>query len=172
MAIEREWKFHVTSISDAARARLIAAPSTEISQGYLSSAAPVVRVRVRAGKGSLTIKWPANDETRSTSNDAGPRVSGELEYEIPLPDASTLMNQSLACIKKTRYLYEGLEVDVFGSALTGLILVEREVDEGEPAPHPPIGWLWTDVSTDIRFTNLHLALHGVPKVSSPHEDTN
>ena len=164
MGTEREWKFLVTSMSAAEQRRLFASPFSEIVQGYLSLEAPVVRVRRRAGVGSLTVKWPIQGEAQ------GPRVSGELEYEIPDADAKLLVDQSLAVVRKTRYLYRGMEVDVFQDALEGLIVAECEVSAEDPRPKVPAGWTWNDVSADAHYVNVALAVHGIPvRAPDPNE---
>ena len=127
--------------------------STEIVQGYLSSSpGNTVRVRVRNGKGYITVKGKAG-------------VSGieryEWEMEIPVSDARELLK---VCepfpVEKTRYLvpYGGhiFEVDVFHGENSGLVMAEIELDSADEAFEKP-PWLGEEVSFDPRYFNAALA---------------
>ncbi|MRR23471.1 CYTH domain-containing protein [bacterium] len=130
-----------------------ATESTEIVQGYLSSSpGNTVRVRVRNGKGYITVKGKAG-------------VSGieryEWEMEIPVSDARELLK---VCepfpVEKTRYLvpYGGhiFEVDVFHGENSGLVMAEIELDSADEAFEKP-PWLGEEVSFDPRYFNAALA---------------
>lgn len=131
-------------------------PDTEgsrIAQGYLCSVPDrTVRVRVRGGKGYLTVKGK-NDGIRRA----------EFEYEIPLADAEAMLalcEQPL--IEKTRYLVpQGelcWEVDVFAGANEGLTVAEIELPS-EDTPFTRPDWLGEEVSGDPRYYNSSLIQH-------------
>lgn len=147
MAREIERKFLVTS--DAWRS--VADEGDVIRQGYLvAERVRSVRVRLRAGRGTLTIKGKTEGASRA-----------EFEYEIPPEDARELLD-TLArrpLIEKTRYLVvvDGwtFEVDEFYGDNAGLIVAEIELpDEAAEYPRPP--WLGAEVTADPRYYNANL----------------
>lgn len=155
MPVEIERKFLVASEGW----RTVAGVGVPIAQGYLSVSGPfAVRVRRMGEEGFLTMK----------SNESGVRRL-EFEYPIPAADAETMLSQLGADglrLEKTRYLlqHEGHEwsVDVFGGALTGLILAEIELtDPDETFARPD--WLGAEVTHDLRYRNAALAEHGPPQ---------
>lgn len=126
-----------------------------IAQGYLArSGSAVVRVRIRRGRGFLTVKSSANGVTRQ-----------EYEYEVPLADAEAMLHLcELPPIEKHRHLLPAgdgehlWEVDVFHGANEGLIVAEIELtSEDEAFPRPQ--WLGEEVSADPRYFNCNLAEH-------------
>lgn len=125
----------------------------EIAQGYLcSDPLRTVRVRIRGGKGYLTVKGPNHGVSRF-----------EWEKEIPVSDARELL--ALAepgVIEKTRYLVDvgrhTWEVDEFHGANEGLTLAEVELgaeDEEFIVPE----WVGEEVSADSRYYNSYLKGH-------------
>lgn len=125
---------------------------SRIVQGYISSArGRTVRVRIRDGKGYLTIKGASN-------------VSGtsryEWEKEIPLLEAEDLMKLcEPGVIDKTRYLVRSgkhtFEVDEFYGDNDGLVVAEVELaSEDEPFEKP--GFIGQEVTGDIRYYNSQL----------------
>jgi CYTH domain-containing protein len=128
--------------------------ATEIVQGYLSSVpGRTVRVRVRGGKGYITVKGNAGESGIERF---------EWEMEIPVSDAFELLK---LCenypVEKTRYLvpYGGhlFEVDVFHGENRGLVMAEIELDSAdEQFEKPP--WLGEEVSLDPRYYNAALAV--------------
>ena len=127
----------------------------EIAQGYLSSVPErTVRVRLRGGRGYLTVKG------KNGGADAARRA--EFEYEIPAADARALL--ALAepgVIEKERCLVpmadgHTWEVDVFHGENEGLVVAEIELDaEDEPFARPD--WLADEVTGDARYYNSSLA---------------
>ena len=105
MAQEIERKFLVTGDY-----RSSAISSSRIAQGYIcSEQGRTVRIRIRDGRGYLTIKGPSTDNGLSRY---------EWEKEIPLEDARDLMKLCRGgVVDKTRYLvpFAGhtFEVDEF-----------------------------------------------------------
>ena len=127
----------------------------EIAQGYLSSVPErTVRVRLRGGRGYLTVKG------KNGGADAARRA--EVEYEIPAADARALL--ALAepgVIEKERCLVPAAdghtwEVDVFHGENEGLVVAEIELGaEDEPFARPD--WLADEVTGDARYYNSSLA---------------
>jgi adenylate cyclase len=128
---------------------------TYIIQGYLSSVTErTVRIRIRSGKGYITVKGEAAE---------GGAARYEWEKEIPLSEAEELL---LLCepgvIEKTRYIIERsnhiYEVDEFHGDNSGLILAEVELSNiDEPFERP--SWLGEEVTGDNRYYNSFLAKH-------------
>lgn len=139
----------------------------DILQGYLTPGQPVVRVRVSDSHGAyhpgikrgyLTIK---GKKVRAKAP--------EYEYKIPAADAEDLMRMACAKIKKRRFhiRFDGggvrrvWHVDVFTGRHKGLVIAEIEFrKDGEKIALPP--WAGKEITTDKRYSNLNLALNGVP----------
>lgn len=155
MATEIEWKFVVTRLPAPPAGR-----SERIDQGYFTGAAgPAVRVRLRGARASLDVKG----EVAGSRAAGSPQTCHEFVYEIPRADAEELVELAPWRIAKTRwYVGDGIELDVFEGPHAGLVMAEAEVAVGTPAPSPPAGWEWRDVSSDVRYVNRALAEHGLP----------
>lgn len=130
--------------------------ASQIEQGYLSIAPPVVRIRVEnygpgQNRAFLTVKGP------------GLLSRTEVECQLSLEAANDLLFMcSGTRIGKTRYSVDGWEVDVFHGVLEGLVVAEIELkaeDQEFEAPH----WLGAEVTHDARYTNLWLSMNGLPK---------
>ena len=122
--------------------------SVYYKQGYLSSS-PLssVRIRISDTQAWLNIKSATIGSYRQ-----------EFEYEIPLADANTILDE--LCLKplieKTRYFIEHdahlWEIDEFTGENTGLIVAEIELTEiGEAFTRPH--WLGKEVTYDSRYYN-------------------
>lgn len=153
MAMEIERKFLVTG--DDFRRQAYA--SDDIKQGYiLSSHGRTVRVRLRGGRGYLTIKGPSSDNGLSRY---------EFEKEISREDAEQLF---LLCepgvIEKTRYLVKSpdgrhtFEVDEFFGDNEGLIMAEVELGAADETFEKP-DFIGQEVTGDRRYYNGHLRLN-------------
>lgn len=124
-----------------------------IAQGYLCSVPErTVRVRLRAGRGYLTVKGRNQGIARA-----------EYEYEIPADDAEAMLALcEPVIIDKTRYIVKVeesvYEVDVFAGANDGLVVAEIELPSVE-APFVRPQWLGPEVSGDPRYYNSALAHH-------------
>ena len=154
MAIEIEWKFVVTRLPSEPAGR-----SERIDQGYFGGGGPAVRVRLRGARASIDVKA----EVPGSRAAGSPQTCREFVYEIPRADAEELVTLAPWRIAKTRwYVAGGIELDVFEGPHAGLVLAEVEVAAGTPAPSPPHGWEWCDVSSDVRYVNRSLAEHGLP----------
>lgn len=126
-----------------------------ILQGYIYSGnGKTVRVRIRGGKGFLTIKGPSNRAGLSRY---------EFETVIPMEDARDLMSLcEPGIIDKTRYLVKSgkhiFEVDEFYGDNEGLVIAEVELsDENEPFEIPD--FIGREVTGDRRYYNGHLRVN-------------
>lgn len=150
--IERKFLVHKAGRPYAAQAY----GSSRIIQGYICSGRRrTVRVRIRDGKGFLTIKGPS----------AGGGLSRyEFEKEIALDEAEHLMRLcEPGIIDKTRYLVRCgrhvFEVDEFYGENDGLVMAEVELQsEDEPFSRPD--FIGDEVTGDRRFYNS--SLRGMP----------
>jgi len=120
-------------------------------QGYLSlDRGRVVRVRVKEGRGFLTIKGLRQGIS-----------APEYEYPIPLAEAEEMLQKLCLrpLIEKVRYElpFGGLtwEIDVFQGDNQGLVLAEVELDSEEQAVTLP-PWAGLEVSHDPRYSNASL----------------
>lgn len=149
MGREIERKFRV--IGD--RWRSTAEKRERIVQGYLSlEKARTVRIRLRGGTGTLTIKGPNRGAVRT-----------EFEYEIPGSDAEEMLEMCIQpLIVKHRSLvdHSGFtwEIDEFEGANQGLIVAEVEMDDADDDPPIP-EWAGEDVTEDPRYYNANLVDH-------------
>ena len=121
-------------------------------QGYISRArGRTVRVRIRSGKGYLTIKG---------ASDASGLSRYEWEKEIPLNEAEDLMKLcEPGVIDKTRYLVRSgrhtFEVDEFYGENEGLVVAEVELASEDEAFEKP-DFIGQEVTGDIRYYNSQL----------------
>lgn len=128
---------------------------SRIVQGYISSArGRTVRVRIRDGKGYLTIKGPS---------DASGTARYEWERELPLEEAEELMRLcEPGVIDKTRYLVRSgrhiFEVDEFRGENEGLTLAEVELSSADEVFVKP-AFLGREVTGDVRYYNSQLMKH-------------
>ena len=148
LEIERKFLVH-----KASRPYAVAAfASSRIRQGYICSERRcTVRVRIRDGRGFLTIKGPS-DEAGTTRY--------EFEKEITLDEATQLMKLcEPGQIDKTRYLVRSgrhvFEVDEFYGENDGLVIAEVELHSAdEPFTKP--AFVADEVTGDRRFYNSQL----------------
>jgi adenylate cyclase len=152
--VEIERKFLVSTLPNLQKLEAF-----QVRQGYLTSVADSVEVRLRQ-KGAayfMTLKSGAGLQ--------------RLEYEI-LIDKSQFDALWPATdgrrIEKTRYLgnledHLIFELDVFSGRLASLILVEVEFETVNAATNfTPPAWFGLDVTDDKRFKNKTLAMNGQP----------
>jgi CYTH domain-containing protein/CHAD domain-containing protein len=155
-AVERERTFLVADMPELPDA------GTRIRQGYLALDGDVqVRIRDRQGRGrSLTVK----------GGRGGSRT--EVELDISADRFEQLWPLTVGRrIDKTRYVIPvdgaDAELDVFAGDLTGLVLVEVELDSDEAmAAFEPPAWFGTEVTDDDRYSNASLAVRGMVRPSS------
>ncbi len=121
-----------------------------IIQAYLHrSPEKTIRVRVKGDRGFLTIKGPTTGISRE-----------EFEYEIPLNEATQLIEQFAdKILSKKRYEIPAgehlWEVDVFLDNLEGLIVAEIELNEEDEMFIKP-EWVAEEVSHDPQYQNSRL----------------
>lgn len=125
---------------------------SRIVQGYICSArGRTVRVRIRDGKGYLTIKGASNESGTSRY---------EWEREISLADAKELMKLcEPGVIDKTRYLVKSgkhvFEVDEFYGENKGLVVAEVELQSEDEVFKKP-RFIEKEVTGDVRYYNSFL----------------
>lgn len=125
---------------------------SRIVQGYISSArGQTVRVRIRNGRGYLTIKGASNESGTSRY---------EWEKELSLHEAEELMKLcEPGVIDKTRYLVRSgehiFEVDEFYGENEGLIVAEVELNAEDEAFVKP-SFIGQEVTGDVRYYNSQL----------------
>lgn len=126
--------------------------SSRIRQGYIcSDRGRTVRVRIRDGRGYITIKGPSDEAGMSRY---------EFEKEITPDEAGGLFRLcEPGVIDKTRWLVKSgrhtFEVDEFYGENEGLVMAEVELaSEDEPFEKP--GFIGREVTGDRRFYNSHL----------------
>lgn len=151
MSLEIERKFLVKG--DEYKA--LAESQSRVVQGYICSArGRTVRVRIRQGKGYLTIKGASNVAGTSRY---------EWEKEISLQEAEELMTLcEPGIIDKVRYLVPSgghvFEVDEFHGENEGLVVAEVELaDEDEAFVKPD--FIAEEVTGDVRYYNSQLMKH-------------
>ena len=150
MNIETERKFLV--LNDEYKAQAV--KSYRIRQGYIAhDNGRTVRVRIRDGKGFLTIKGPS----------IIPGCRPEWEKEISLQEAEELFPFCKpGSVDKTRWIVPAgercFEVDEFHGENEGLVMAEIELGSpDEPFASP--SWLGEEVTDDMRYYNGYLAEH-------------
>lgn len=148
--IEIERKFLVHKAGRPYKEQAFA--SSRITQGYIcSERGRTVRVRIRDGRGFLTIKGPSDKAGMSRY---------EFEKEITTDEARQLIKLCEAgLIDKTRYLVKCgkhiFEVDEFHGNNDGLVVAEVELkSEDEPFTKPD--FIADEVTGDRRFYNSQL----------------
>ncbi len=147
MATEIERKFLL--VSDEWRQQV--SHSQVFRQGYLSNnPCASVRVRIADDKATLNIKGMTIGVERP-----------EYEYEIPLHDATELLDQlcERPLIEKTRHFVEFggnlWEIDEFHGDNAGLLVAEVELDSPDQVITLPT-WAGKDVSHLERYYNVRL----------------
>jgi adenylate cyclase len=164
MGIEIERKFLV--VGDAWRGQV--SRSEAMVQGYLAgppAARCSVRVRVAGEQAFLNIK----SATPGIARD-------EYEYAIPPADAERMLATLAGDIVEKRRHYVDVdghlfEVDEFGGDNAGLIVAELELDHVD-AGFPRPAWLGREVSSLVRYYNLHLAAHPYARWSSAERNAD
>jgi adenylate cyclase len=123
-----------------------------IRQGYLcADGERTVRVRVKGDHGYITVKGMPSGLVRP-----------EYEYEIPLADASAMLDKLCLRpqIEKRRHpvMHDGIlwEVDEFLNENAPLIVAEVELRDAAQSLALPT-WVGQEVTSDSRYTNSNLA---------------
>ena len=135
--------------------RQLAYASDRIKQGYICSGhGRTVRVRLRGGRGYLTIKGPSLD---------GGLSRYEFEKEIAPDEAEQLFRLcEPGIIDKTRFLVKSgqhtFEVDEFYGENEGLVMAEVELSAPDE-PYEKPAFISKEVTGDRRFYNSHLRVN-------------
>lgn len=137
-------------------------PGRQLRQAYLSFK-PAVRVRLDEPPAGSP---PRDDPARGYLTIKGDGLVGrdEFEYEIPVEDASALLELAAsASVTKSRHRLPAAgapdlawEIDVFTGRNAGLVVAELEVPDPDFAFERP-DWLGADVTQDPRYKNAELA---------------
>ena len=129
--------------------------SFKIKQGYISSTAPVLRIRQKGDKFELTKKLPIKPNDWSSSEEINiPLTKEEFDKLWPLTQKS---------LQKTRYLIPlsnnlMAELDVFEQKLNGLAWVEVEFSsEEEMNNFQKPDWFGKDITQEDFAANSFLA---------------
>jgi len=146
MAIEIERKFLVEN--DGWKSSAIG--SSRIRDGLLmQSPVSKLRVRIKDGGASLTLKTPRDGVSRA-----------EFEYSIPAADAEEMMR--LLCdhtLEKTRHLVTHgnmiWQVDVYDGLLKGVVLAEIELSSEDQSFELP-EWTGREVTNDASYRKINM----------------
>ncbi len=149
MSLARERKFLVSDATVIGRATAL--PRT-IRQGYLATGKTNVRVHIVGADARLRIRGASNGAARA-----------EYEYPLPAEDANNMLEQLAitTVIEKDRYSIEDEAdwvVDVFKAVNAPLMLARIKPGASSVGVQPP-SWLGDDVSDDLRYQSVYLALH-------------
>lgn len=120
-------------------------------QGYICpGSGTTVRVRVKEGKGYITIKGRSKGISRR-----------EYEFEIALKEAEEMLEHlcEKPLIEKKRYTvkYGGMtwEIDEFSGENSGLVIAEVELEQEDQVISLP-EWAGPEVTSDPRYYNAAL----------------
>ena len=133
-------------------------PHAEIAQGYISGQndSSEIRLREMAGLYYLTVK------------SHGGLIREEREIQLTSEQFTALWSLTEhRRIEKTRYFVQDegplIEVDVYKTALSGLIVAEVEYTSVEQClGFVPPEWFGEEITEDDRYKNRSLAFNGPP----------
>ena len=146
MALEIEHKYLVKNDSY----KELAAASFVISQGYLCrDPERTVRVRIKDGKGYITVKGKNSGFVRE-----------EFEYGVPYEDAVNMLKMCVPPIlEKTRYIVpfcgNNWEIDEFAGSNCGLVTAEIELSSADEEYKIP-DFIGEDVTGNPKYYNSNL----------------
>ena len=148
MSTEIERKYLVAERGIIARAT---EPPVAIRQAYLATGKTAVRVRIAGASAWLGVVGVRG------------RESTGYEYGVPVADADEMIDRLAVTpvVEKDRYRIDDevpWTIDVFKGDNAPLMLAEitrRSLVRKLPQP----SWLGEDVSDDLRYQNVYLALH-------------
>ena len=126
-------------------------PPVAIRQAYLATGKTAVRVRIAGTSAWLGVVGVRGGESTG------------YEYSVPVADAEEMMARLAVTlvVEKDRYrIDDGLPwtIDVFKGDNAPLMLAEiTRRSRVKKLPQP--SWLGDDVSDDLRYQNVYLALH-------------
>lgn len=161
--IERKWLVKNLSICNLIPSN---AQASRITQDYLVCNGPGerrVRMRIRGDEASYTYteKLPTGESGTRIERE---RVITRSEYRQFLVDE---WDQGLLTIEKTRYNFpfagKIFELDVYQGELSGLVVLEVELQHRDDKVEMPPGWDVEEVTDDPRYKNRNLAEPGAMK---------
>ena len=126
-------------------------PPVAIRQAYLATGKTAVRLRIAGASAWLGVVGVRAGESTG------------YEYSVPLADARDMIERLAVTpvVEKDRYRIDdeaAWTIDVFKGANAPLMLAEiTHRSRVEKLPQPK--WLGDDVSHDLRYQNVYLALH-------------
>ena len=137
-------------VADTAVVGTATEPPLAIRQAYLATGKRTIRVRVAGPSAWLTVRDPR-------------RARGGYQYSIPVADAEDMMECLAATpiVRKDRYRIEdgaAWTIDLFKGDNAPLAVAEVALDSPTTAVKLP-AWLGEEVSNDLRYHNVYLALH-------------
>lgn len=155
--LEIERKFLVSRISfDKLLSEQKLRHNYNITQGYLVNTDKVcVRVRIEDHmvpgpnriRAVLAIKQNVGDSML---------VRTEGQFDIPVETAHDIL-YSVQTLSKSRFEYDGYDVDAFLLDLTGLYVAEKEYPSEEAAHADTMpSWAYAEVTNDPAYTNNNL----------------
>lgn len=161
MGIEVERKWLISSFPESE-----SLTTENIEQVYLSLT-DSIEIRIR--------KKTTNKVTKSilTIKSLGAMIRREFEYNIPIIDYEELKQFcSIRAISKKRYYFKNslfgsnineVVIDRYLNHLSGLIIAEVEfltIEDANKFNSPE--WFDKEVTKDLRYKNVNLAIHGIP----------
>lgn len=126
-------------------------PPVAIRQAYLATGKTAVRVRIAGAGAWLGVVGVRGGESTG------------YEYSVPVPDADEMIARLAVTpvVEKDRYRIDDevpWTIDVFKGDNAPLMLAE--ITRRSPVRKlPQPSWLGDDVSDDLRYQNVYLALH-------------
>lgn len=156
MATEIERRFLVNP--DAIPTNMLITHSNHIVQGYIAQeGSTVVRVRIYDDDNAeICIKMGSG------------MVRKEYEYDMTLNEAYDLI-ENVPIVSKRRktipYAEFNIELDIFEDHLSGLVIAEVEMSSEDDVFNPP-AWFGTEVTNDLRYTNVALSKMTAEEVES------
>jgi adenylate cyclase len=130
----------------------------EVIQGYIAVAADGTEVRLRQTDGKFF----------QTVKSGGGLVRDEIEIDLTQDQFEALWRAAAGRrLKKTRYTWDWagnqVEIDVYHGSLAGLIVAEVEFPSAHAsAEFVPPPWFGTEVTEDMHYKNVTLAMQGRP----------
>jgi len=148
---------------------LVNMPYQDIVQGYMTSTENDLSFRVRNVLYRNKNGEPIGEEWFQTIKSKGTKVRDEYEIRLLREQFSKLWRLcDRTSVHKLRYdppcEVGRMDLDCFKNDLRGLWLVEVEFDSlDECDSFMPPKWFGKEVTEDVRYSNLQLALNGIPK---------
>ncbi len=147
MNLERERKFLVVKEKlpkDLGKGK-------RIQTGYFTNDNVAIRV-------SIGNQGEPNEKCKICFKGPGTEERQEFEYTIPNEDAHALIKLSPTYLTKTRYDFEGWEIDCLDLPTEKFWMAEWEEHEGKaPIPEVKPEWVGYEVTSKIEFTNMRIA---------------